>query len=206
MPRRRVSSLIASSRLTIEPAPAATTTPVSSSRVGRPAAATLGERKHQGAGGQRPGGGGRIDADGGQSQHQGEQRGDRGAARHAEHVRVGQRVAQQHLQQRPGQPQQSADGKRGQRPRQAQVEHDVARERRFVTRERLPDGGRRELRAAEQQRQQQQPDRGGGEPCEHRNDGKSVQAAPEVARKGREAGRGDKRDLWDGRFTPVPPM
>jgi hypothetical protein len=49
------------------------------------------------------------------------QRADRGPAGDAQHVGIGQRVAQQHLHQRAGQRQQAAAGEGGQRARQAQA-------------------------------------------------------------------------------------
>ena len=47
-----------------------------------------------------------------------------GAAGDAEHVGIGQRIAQQHLHQRAGQRQQAAAGEGGQRARQAQLADD----------------------------------------------------------------------------------
>jgi hypothetical protein len=61
-----------------------------------------------------------------ETEDDGQQRADAGAARNAEHVGIGERVAQQHLQQRPGQRQQAAAGETGQRARQAQAAHDLA--------------------------------------------------------------------------------
>lgn len=52
----------------------------------------------------------------------------RGAAGDAQDIRFRQRVAQQHLEQHPGQGQQPAAGEGGEQPRQAQLPHDVRRQ------------------------------------------------------------------------------
>jgi hypothetical protein len=56
----------------------------------------------------------------------GQQRANAGATGNAEHVGIGERVAQQHLQQGPGQRQQAATGETGQGARQAQAAHNLA--------------------------------------------------------------------------------
>ena len=104
------------------PHPAATTTPVSSSRVAvhgarrrrvraRPNTSSVETNAPQ----TRPACGHGRDA----REHRA-QRADGGAAGDAQHVRIGQRIAQQHLHQRAGQREQAADGERRQRARQAQ--------------------------------------------------------------------------------------
>lgn len=93
------------------------------------------------------------------------------AAGHAEHVRIGERVAQQHLQQRAGQREQRTAREARERARQAQRADDVGKQRvaamRHERRERLP---RRHRHAADRQRRDEQqrdrrgqcgPDRGG---------------------------------------------
>jgi hypothetical protein len=54
-----------------------------------------------------------IDAGSAEAEHDGQHRADTGPAGNAQHVRIGQRIAQQHLQQRAGQRQQAAAGKTG---------------------------------------------------------------------------------------------
>ena len=73
--------------------------------------------------------------------------------RDAHQVRLGQRVAQQHLHQRPGQCQQRTGAKGSQRARQAQVEHDVAARTGIATGERAPYLCRGDCGAPGQQRQ-----------------------------------------------------
>jgi hypothetical protein len=76
-----------------------------------------------------------------------QQRAHRRAAGDAEHVGVGQGVAQQHLHQRAGQRQQAAAGEGGQRARQAQAAHHFRRHAATAVAEQArPDVARRERR------------------------------------------------------------
>jgi hypothetical protein len=92
----------------------------------RPGPVAMGQAEDQQGGAQRTGEGAAvmIQPAAAPEQH-GEQRADRRAAGNAQHVGVGQRVAQQHLHQRAGQGQQAAAGEGGQGARQAQATDDV---------------------------------------------------------------------------------
>ena len=93
---------------------------------GRPAARPLGQRKHEQARAEGAECRGAVDTGGGQAGHDREQRQHRGTARYAEHVRVGERIAQQYLQHRPGEREEAADREGRQGPRQPQLQHHVA--------------------------------------------------------------------------------
>ena len=68
---------------------------------------------------------GRVDRRRTPADQHGRERGTGGAATGAEDVGVGERIAQQHLHQHAGDREQPADGKRGQRARQAQLIDDA---------------------------------------------------------------------------------
>jgi hypothetical protein len=77
------------------------------------------ERKHQHERGQRASA--RTDVYGERTQpgEHGAKGADGGATRQAQHIRIGERITQQHLHQRTRQRKQAADGKRSERARQA---------------------------------------------------------------------------------------
>ena len=129
---------------------------------------------------------------GGQPEHQSPATPYGRAARHAEHVRIGERVAQQHLQQRAGDTQQAADREGRHCARQAQVHDDVPRQRRFRPPDGMPDGSRLEVHTAKHQREQQEHEGRDAERDEDRNERKSVQAAPAYGRSVGKRGRGHK--------------
>ena len=66
----------------------------------------------------------------------------------SQHVRIGQRIAQQDLQQRAGEREQPADGERRQRARQPQLAHDRDGRVRAFAHQRAEDGGRVDGNAA----------------------------------------------------------
>ena len=132
----------------------------------RPAARPLCQREHQQAGGEGPGGRETVDPDGRQSEHDRHQRRDRRTAGHAEHVRIGQRIAQQDLQQSRRTGQQPADRERRQRPRQPQVEHHVAGQGRGIRAENRQHLRQVQAYAAHGQRQREQARDGHGQCAE----------------------------------------
>ena len=205
MPRRLVSSLMASSRLTSEPAPAATTTPVSSRRVGVQPPGPDASAKTSRHAASAPSSGGAVDDQGRHAQHQRQQGRDRCAPGDAEHVRVGQRVAQQHLQQGARQGEQPTDAKGRQRPRQPQIDDHVARQRSVGVEERPPDFGRRHVRrcraSATTPAEPQMP----GQHHENRNEWKFLQIAPGVRRLGKPGAR-HKASAQHGCFVRTSPM
>lgn len=104
------------------PQPAATTTPVSSRRAADAAQAEDeqhgGERAQEGIDGHQRGA---------EPEEHGQQRRGGRAARHAEHVGVGQGIAQQHLKKRPGQREQPAHCEGGDGARQPQLPNEQRR-------------------------------------------------------------------------------
>ena len=91
----------------------------------RPAAVAVRQPENQEHCTERAGKSQSVDAERRQAEQDGKQRAATGAAGNAQHVRISQRIAQQHLHQRPGQREQPAAGKSGQRARQTQFEHDI---------------------------------------------------------------------------------
>ena len=166
MPRTCASGASVSSSAISAPQPAATTTPVSSRRVGvhapvaaRPARTNTSSvdanapRERRRRIDQRP-----------RPASIARQRADGRAAGDAEHVRIGERIAQQHLHQRAGERERAADGERGQRARQPQLAHDRARRCVAVGRQRAQDGRRIDRRCCRRaQRQRERRERNGGE-------------------------------------------
>ncbi len=110
-----------------------------------------GEREHQHDCGERATGRAEVYGERAQPGEHGAEGADRGTARQAQHIGIGERIAQQHLHQRARQRKQAADGKRSQRARQAQLRHNLAGD--AVSR-----GGERL-----QQLKQRQPGAAGGE-------------------------------------------
>ena len=111
------------------PQPAATTTPVSSRRVvvhGARSAPVRARPNTSSVDASAPPRARRRDQRRRAREHRPE-RADRGAAGDAEDVRIGERIAQQHLHQRAGEREQTADGESGERARQAQFAHDGRR-------------------------------------------------------------------------------
>jgi hypothetical protein len=155
MPRRLESGPSARIRLTAAPKPAATTTPVSSSRSGVQAPGAVREREHQQRRRQGAGEGAAVDPHAAEARRQHQQREGRRAAGDAEHVGIGERVAQQDLHQHPGQRQQAADGEGAERARQAQLAHQGAREPGVRLGQAAPQLARRQRHAAGRQRHQQ---------------------------------------------------
>ena len=118
----------------------------------------VGDREHQQHRAEGAGGGADVDREaGGAGEHEPE-RADRGAARHAEHVGVGERVAEQRLHQDAGQRQHDAGAECGERARQAQFPDDRAHQR-IARREPLP--GRVDAGASERERRGDRRERRG---------------------------------------------
>ena len=127
MPLTCAAGASASSSAITAPQPAATTTPVSSSRVGAHAARSVSARAIANT----------MSVDSKRAcercrsreparcpDHQRAERADRRAAGDAEHIGIGERIAQQHLHQRARDREQSADGERGECARQPQIADD----------------------------------------------------------------------------------
>ena len=122
-----------------------------------------GEREHQHGRGQRAAGRAALDQQTtGAEQHRAE-RTDRSTARGAHHVRIGQRVAQQHLHQRAGQRKQTAGAEGGERTRQAQLVHDLRIDAAIGREEHAQQFERRYGAAAERERHGQRRRRESGE-------------------------------------------
>src|SRR3569833_2007779 len=79
-------------------------------------------------------------------------RSSRAAARDAEDVRIGERVAQQHLHEGTRQREQPADGEGAQCARQAQRQNDIALQRIAAALQYGPDAGFIDVDAADHQR------------------------------------------------------
>ena len=149
MPRTREESATASSTVTSAPQALASTTPVSSRRGVPPLRASrwttttaITRARHRGTLHRQHGG----------ARDHGEQRADRRAAGHAEHVGVGERVAEQRLQQHAGQREEAPDPERRQHPRQPHRERHAAGHAVAGTQQCRQDPRRRQLGAADEQR------------------------------------------------------
>jgi hypothetical protein len=136
MPRSFCSGATERISATTAAAPAATMTPVSSRRVWVQLPSPRRQAEHQQHRAQGAGEGAAVHHQQGQAEQHRQQRTHRRAAGDAQHVGIGQRVAQQHLHQGAGQRQQSAAGKGRQRARQAQVAHHFGRHAFAVAEER----------------------------------------------------------------------
>ena len=78
-----------------------------------------------------------------------------GPAADPEHVRIGERVAQQHLGQGAGESEQTAAGESGERARQAQAAHHLGRHRVFRPEQRRENIAQRNMHTAHHQGQRQ---------------------------------------------------
>ena len=126
MPFTCTSGASVSSSAITAPHPAATTTPVSRSRVvvhGARSAPVRASPNTMSVEARAPPSAAGVTSAADAGEHRPE-RADGGAARNAENVRIGERIAQERLHQRAGQCEQPADGERRQRARQPQLAHD----------------------------------------------------------------------------------
>ncbi len=131
-----------------------------------PARAPERKREHAARRERRPGQGAQVQSGRGQAEQDRRERADRGAAGDAENVGIGERISEQHLQQRAGKREQRAAGESCERPRRAHAPDDLSRDLVAATEERVGELRAAQLDAAEGDRKRKarrhQQDDGGG--------------------------------------------
>jgi hypothetical protein len=158
---------MANIRVTTAPQPAATITPVNNRRECVPAALAMRQSKDQQHGAECAHESQPVYPGNAEPEDDGQQRANAGATRNTEHVGISERVAQQHLQQGPGQGQQAATGETGQGTRQAQAAHYLASGAAAVVDQRRQDLEGTDRDTAHHQRQRNAQLRQPGKGCEN---------------------------------------
>ncbi len=141
---------------------------------GRPATRALCQCEHQQARAERTRRRSAVDTCGRHSRHDCEQGCDRGTTGDAEHVGIGQRIAQQDLQHGSRECQQAPDREGRERPWQAQLQQDVPRNRLVPRGKGCDDFGQCQGQAAQREGRRKQRGDGEGEQQQRGGEGQST--------------------------------